>query len=90
MYRDRFFELRRDQTILFGQGGAQVEVSPITGVVIDHDGISLVFRIEHLNDTGEPYTLSLRYEPDRSDELTFVHQPLVVWRRSSRSSTTER
>lgn len=90
-YADRFFELRSDQTIRFGQGEARVEMSPVTGVAIDHEGTSLVYRIEYLNEAaGEHNTVSLRYEPARSDELTFVHQPFVVWKRSSSSVTRER
>jgi hypothetical protein len=44
-----------------------------------------------LNEVGDPYTLSLRYEPAREDEIRFLHQPFVVWKkRATRSPTSER
>lgn len=87
-YSDRFLEFRSDRTVRFGQGESGVEVSPITGVQIDRDGEILIVRIEHLNQVGDTYTLALSYEPTRADELRFVNQPLVVWRRRAPGSPT--
>jgi hypothetical protein len=88
-YADRFFELRGDDTLRFGQGDGRVDVARIVRVEIHHDGKFLVYRIVHLNATGDEYVLSVRHDPEKLDELTFLNQPRIVWRKEGKQESKD-
>lgn len=85
-YADRYFELRPNDTAVFGLGGRQREVSPIVRVERARDGDFLHYRISHLTEVGDVYVFSVSYHPGKPGQLRFVNQPGIVWTKSEDAS----
>ena len=78
-YAGRYFELREDQTVIFGQGGDDFTVGWIRSIMArEREPSVFVYDITYLDERRDEFAFDFVYD-QRTDALHFQNQKQIEW-----------